>query len=290
LIPTISIETNPHGRIEIETCPVEATGFGDSIVLQPKWRAEREYDRNGVYLRGARKDYVYYRRDVPGAPQEFLKSVTTKPLWPTAPTDCPQNGDAISSLDFGTELEPGTYLPKTVTRAGLPPARLVRNAANPLLGADFPARLRPVLAQPAAQRTKAQAEELAAVFRTATPLLKPTRDALAAARKALTDLQIPSTLVMRERTSFERPSFELRVRGSFEARGERVYAATPQALHPMRHDQPVNRLGLARWLVDENRFTVQAIALTAVMAPAPFFCRHNPRPSGFITYAWQSLV
>ena len=140
----------------------------------------------------------------------------------------------------------------------------VTNAANPLLGADFPARLRPVLAQPVAQRTKAQAEELAAVFRTATPLLKPTRDALAAARKALTDLQIPSTLVMRERMSFERPSFELRVRGSFEARGERVYAATPQALHPMRHDQPVNRLGLARWLVDENNPLVARVAVNRI--------------------------
>ena len=54
------------------------------------------------------------------------------------------------------------------------------------------------------------------------------RDALAAARKALADLQIPSTLVMKERPSFERPSFELRERGSFTARGERVYARTPR--------------------------------------------------------------
>ena len=45
----------------------------------------------------------------------------------------------------------------------------------------------------------AQADELAAVFRSTSPLLKPTRDALAAARKSLADLQIPSTLVMKER-------------------------------------------------------------------------------------------
>jgi hypothetical protein len=133
--------------------------------------------------------------------------------------------------------------------------------ADPLEGADLAARLRPVLQQPAAERTKAQAEELAAVFRTTTPLLKPTRDALAAARKALADLQIPSTLVMRERMAFERPSFELRVRGSFEAKGERVYAATPSSLHSMRNDQPVNRLGLARWLVDENNPLVARVAV-----------------------------
>ncbi len=133
-------------------------------------------------------------------------------------------------------------------------------AADPLAGADIPARLRPVLALPAAQRSKAQAADLAAFFQSTSPQLKPARGALAAARKALGDLQTPSTLVMRERPSFERPSYELRLRGSFTARGPRVYAATPEALHPMRDDQPVNRLGLARWLVDERNPLVARVA------------------------------
>jgi hypothetical protein len=137
----------------------------------------------------------------------------------------------------------------------------VTTAAKPLEGADFAARLRPALEQPVEQRAKAQAEEVAAAFRSTSPLLKPTRDALAAARKALAGLQIPSTLVMRERGSFERPSYELRERGSFEARGETMYAATPPALHPMRNDQPINRLGLARWLVDESNPLVARVAV-----------------------------
>ena len=132
---------------------------------------------------------------------------------------------------------------------------------DPLEGADLPARLRPTLNQPVGERRQAQADELAAVFRSTTPLLKPLRDALASERKALGDLQIPSTLIMRERASFERPSFELRERGSFEAKGERVYAATPGALHSMRGDLPINRLGLARWLVDpENPLTARVAA------------------------------
>jgi hypothetical protein len=99
------------------------------------------------------------------------------------------------------------------------------------------------------------------MFRTTTPLLKETRDALAAKRKALADLKIPSTLVMREHVSFERPSFELRVRGSFSAKGERVYAGTPRALPPMRDDLAINRLGLARWLVDPNNPLVARVAV-----------------------------
>jgi hypothetical protein len=137
----------------------------------------------------------------------------------------------------------------------------VTAAQNPLAGMDLAARLRPVLDLPVDQRKAAQAEELAVVFRSVSPLLKPAREALAAARKALADLQIPSTLVMRERASFERPSYDVRVRGSFAAKGERVYARTPGALHPMRDDQPVNRLGLARWLVDGNNPLVARVAV-----------------------------
>jgi Protein of unknown function (DUF1553) len=66
---------------------------------------------------------------------------------------------------------------------------------------------------------------------------------------------------MKERASFERPSYELRERGSFEARGERLFAATPGALHPMRPDQPINRLGLARWLIDRDNPLVARVAV-----------------------------
>jgi hypothetical protein len=66
---------------------------------------------------------------------------------------------------------------------------------------------------------------------------------------------------MREHVSFERPSFELRVRGSFSAKGERVYAGTPRGLPAMRDDLPINRLGLARWLVDPNNPLVARVAV-----------------------------
>ncbi len=137
----------------------------------------------------------------------------------------------------------------------------VTDTAAPLEGADLAPRLRRALQVAVADRTAAQAEDVAAAFRAMTPRLKPTRDRLAEARKALAALEIPSTLVMKERAGFERPSFELRVRGSFAAKGERVFARTPAALHPMRDDQPVNRLGLARWLVDENNPLVARVVV-----------------------------
>ncbi len=134
-------------------------------------------------------------------------------------------------------------------------------AADPLVASEVAARLRPVLATPPAERKETEAEDLSAFFRSTAPALKPTRDALDRARKALTDLQIPSTLVMKERPSFERPSYQIRERGSFTSRGARVYARTPSSLHPMRDDLPANRLGLARWLVDESNPLVARVAV-----------------------------
>jgi hypothetical protein len=137
----------------------------------------------------------------------------------------------------------------------------VTTAPDPLVGAEVPARFRALLKMPPADRPKTQAEDLAAYFRGTTPLLAPTRDALTAARKKLVDLQIPSTLVMKERPTFERPSYELRERGSFTQKGARMFAGTPAALHSIRDDQPLNRLGLARWLVDPDNPLVARVTV-----------------------------
>jgi hypothetical protein len=125
-------------------------------------------------------------------------------------------------------------------------------AADPLIGATLPPPLRPIVLRESAARAAGDADDVARQFRQTTPLLKPTREALKAARKALVDLQLPSTLVMQDRPGFERPSYELRERGAFMSRGERMYARTPLALPPMKDSLPANRLGLARWLVDRD--------------------------------------
>jgi hypothetical protein len=126
------------------------------------------------------------------------------------------------------------------------------SASTPERIVQLPAQLRPVLAIPPAQRTEQQQKDLTAFYRTIAASLKATRDQIADLQKQLRALGIPTALVMHDRTSYERPSAYVRRRGAFLDKAELVYAGTPAILHPLRGDQMPNRLGLARWLVDER--------------------------------------
>jgi mono/diheme cytochrome c family protein len=65
--------------------------------------------------------------------------------------------------------------------------------------------------------------------------------------------------VMQERTDTE-PQAHVLFRGMYDQRRERVAPGTPAALPPMSETWPKNRLGLARWLVDDaNPLTSRVI-------------------------------
>jgi len=119
-------------------------------------------------------------------------------------------------------------------------------------------KLRSVLSVAGSARTEEQKKELAEYFRSTTPSLKNERARLKDARKELEDLGIASTLVMRDRPTFERLSTNLRIRGGFLNKGDLVYANVPAVLPPLAESMLPNRLGLARWLVSkENPLTAR---------------------------------
>jgi hypothetical protein len=135
---------------------------------------------------------------------------------------------------------------------------------DPARIARLPARLRPVLDLPVSRRSEDEKTALARVHRSLTPVLEPVRARIAELEEELEALGIVTALVMSERPDFERPSTPLRVRGSFMSPGERVYAQVPAALHPLGSDQMPNRLGLARWLVDEENPLVARVTVNRV--------------------------
>jgi hypothetical protein len=114
------------------------------------------------------------------------------------------------------------------------------------------ARFRPILSIPQAERSLKQREDLSAQFRAAAPALRADRNRLEKLKLDIRTLNITTALVMQERPGYERPATFLHERGAFLNKGEKVFAATPAVLPPMPENAPINRLGLARWLVDEN--------------------------------------
>jgi hypothetical protein len=128
----------------------------------------------------------------------------------------------------------------------------VTTADEPRRIVSVPARLRPILSIPSSERSQKQREDLSAQFRATSPTLKPNRDRLGKLRAEMRALNITTALVMQERPGYERPSTFFHERGGFLNTTEKVYAATPAVLPQMPEDAPINRLGLARWLVDQN--------------------------------------
>ena len=81
---------------------------------------------------------------------------------------------------------------------------------------------------------------------------KAPADAIAKAKKEAKAFAVDSTLVLSESATVE-ASTVLRVRGSYDMRGETVAAGVPQALGPAwPAGAPKNRLGLARWLMQPD--------------------------------------
>lgn len=128
----------------------------------------------------------------------------------------------------------------------------VTTADEPERIVAVPARARSWMRVPSVKRTEQQATEVASQFRAQSPLFAEQRLAVKDLREALGKLAIPSTLVINETPSFERPSVPLYDRGNFTSPGPPVYAAVPSAVSTMDESLPANRLGLARWLVSRD--------------------------------------
>ncbi len=106
---------------------------------------------------------------------------------------------------------------------------------------------------------KEDAEDpLVVQWRSVAPELSALRNQIAALERQLTDLKITSTLVLSEDMQITHPATFMHERGAYVAQTEKVDAEAPAFLGSLSKDAPPNRLGLAKWLVnDENPLTAR---------------------------------
>ena len=112
------------------------------------------------------------------------------------------------------------------------------------------------------KRTDMQKSDLAKHYVAIAPELKADRDKLATVKKQLADLKPAMTVpIMKELAANMRRKTKLQYRGNFEDLGQDVTEGTPAAFPPLPTDAPMNRLTLAKWLIDANNpLTARVIA------------------------------
>ena len=128
--------------------------------------------------------------------------------------------------------------------------------------ARTPADVRAVLDVPADKRTPDQRAKLTEYFVSVASETKADRDRLAAVTKSLADLKPAATVpVMKELAKDRRRVTKIQARGNFMDLGETVTEGTPVALHPFPNGEPLNRLGLAKWVVSPDNPLTARVAV-----------------------------
>jgi mono/diheme cytochrome c family protein len=103
------------------------------------------------------------------------------------------------------------------------------------------------------KRTNTQRNDVVIYCRSQAPAdYKPLTEPLLQLYSELEKFDVGTALVLQEKVGGEPPSTYVRIKGGFVNKGEKVHAGTPASLPPIPAGKPLNRLGLAYWLVDEN--------------------------------------
>ena len=104
-----------------------------------------------------------------------------------------------------------------------------------------------------AERTPAQRARIADHYvRALAPELKAERQQFATLRKQIDALKPDTVPILRELATGQRRKTSVQIRGNYLSLGDAVTEGVPAAFHPLPKDAPMNRLTLAKWLVDEN--------------------------------------
>jgi hypothetical protein len=228
-------------------------GNGNPVLSEIRVSATNRQDgsQRDLELQGASADFSQKGWDVAGAIDANLKTgwaIHPEVQKPHAaffrlkdPLKLP-NGAALT-VQLDQQYGSGALLGKfrlSVTGSPIPEAA--------------PEEILTIVKTPASKRTEAQRKQLAEYYKSAgvgsaEASAKTKLDEIMKAKNAF-ERTVPSVMVMQERA--EPRQATLLVRGQYDQPGEPVQRGIPAALPSLPQGAPVNRLGLAQWIVSEN--------------------------------------
>ena len=127
--------------------------------------------------------------------------------------------------------------------------------------AEIPAEILALIRKPSADRSGEESAKIATYHRSIAPELAVARDRLAAVKKQLEAQKAAVTVpIMHDLPENRRRKTAIQIRGNFLVKGREVSEGVPGSLHPFPAGEPLNRLGLARWLVHpDNPLTARIV-------------------------------
>lgn len=125
----------------------------------------------------------------------------------------------------------------------------------------LPATLNPLVARSHDKLTPAEKKIFLGYYNRVVPPPKKVTDQLAALQKQVGSLKGVTVPIMRELAAGKRRKTHIQIRGNFLAKEREVSEGVPAVFHSLPANAPVNRLGVAQWLVSrDNPLTARVVA------------------------------
>ncbi len=261
----IAKKSKEEGSEETEQAPADGAETTDSKPeekteeVELAWKESPELVDNKVHeLKGDYAAFYFYRTieaEVPGPLDLSFGSDDSIKVW--------LNGRVVHDKQIGRSAFPDQDRVPVQLREG--ENRLLVKVVNATgkggfffraLGGKLPENVVQIAGITPEKRKLQQQEVLNSYYRTIAPSLKPLRDELFEAESMLQTIRAksggPTTPIMRELDDYQKRDTHVLVRGSFLTKGPAVEPGVPASLHAMPEGAEMNRLGLAKWLIDKN--------------------------------------
>ena len=240
-LPNKSLGRYPNGNFVLSRVEAEVTAPGLAESLKAKFvKAEATYSQKGWEIGLVLDDVPSNGWAVDGPTR---REATSAMFLIDGALTVPENAtitvrlkhEALGQHNIGRFRLSYTSLPPSTVK---------------LDGAKFPEALKAILELAAKDRSAAQTSELETFFKANVDSpLKQAEVVLANLKKeqASVAASVPNVMVMQEGSP--REAFVL-IRGEYDKRGDKVTASLPSAFPSRPSAVPLNRLDLAKWIVD----------------------------------------